>query len=277
MASDERSLNATVPLEDGSDLARVIEENDTELAELLSLLVAAEDLAADLTPELRETVHENREPIGELRMAFEQEETLTLLQKVGSDADTLVELLDVLTASKELTDDLVPELLAAFRENRDTVERLRDSLEHEETLILVERLGENADTLAELLDLVDATQQLATDLSPELQEVARDNRDVIRHLRMAVAGFANRYDQQDVDMYQLGCNAGNMVAFIETLGDPKVTEALDATIEGFAQEDPEPVGILGLVGALFDADVRRALGRLLAAARGLGQADLDGD
>jgi uncharacterized protein YjgD (DUF1641 family) len=275
MASDERTVDATVPLEDDSDLARVVEENDAELAELLRLLLTAEDLAADLTPELRETVQENREPLGELRMAFEREETLTLLQKVGTESDTLVELLDVLAVSKDLTDDLVPELLAVIRENRETVERLRGSLEHEETLILVERLGENADTLVEMLDLLDATHQLATDLSPELQESARENRDVIRDFRMAVAGFSEAHGQQDVDMYQLGRNAGNMVAFIETLGDPKVTNALDATIEGFAQEDPEPVGILGLVGALFDADVRRALGRLLAAARGLGRADLE--
>jgi uncharacterized protein YjgD (DUF1641 family) len=277
MASDERAVEATVPLEDDSELARAVEQNDAELAELLRLLLTAEDLAADLTPELRETVQENREPLGELRMAFEQEETLLLLQKLGSESDTLIELLDILAVSKDLTDDLVPELLAVFRENRETVERLRGSLEREETLILVERLGENADTLVELLDLLDATHQLATDLSPELQEAAQENRDVIRDLRMAVAGFTEVHGQQDLDMYQMGRNAGNMVAFIETLGDPQVTNALDATIEGFAQEDPKPVGILGLIGALFDADVRRALGRLVAAARGLGQAELDED
>jgi uncharacterized protein YjgD (DUF1641 family) len=277
MASDENTADTTVSIEDDRELARVVEENDAELAELLRLLLTAEDLAGDLTPELREAVHENREPLGELRLAFEREETLTLLTKVGNEADTLVELLDILAVSKDLTDDLVPELLVAVRENRETVERLRGSLEDEQTLILLERLGDNAETLTELLDLLDATHDLATELTPELQEVAQDNRDLIREFRMAVAGFSDVHGEQDVDMYQLGRNAGNMVTTMETLGDPVVTDAVDATVEGFTQEDPKPVGFFGLIGALFDADVRRALGRLVAALRALGQADLGDD
>ncbi|WP_049980539.1 DUF1641 domain-containing protein [Halolamina rubra] len=277
MASDEHTADTTMSLEDDAELARVVEQNDAELAELLRLLLTAEDLAGDLTPELREAVHESREPLGELRLAFEREETLTLLTKVGNEADTLVELLDVLAVSKDLTDDLVPELLVAVRENRETIERLRGSLEDEQTLILLERLGDNAETLTELLDLLDATHDLATELTPELQEVAQDNRDLIREFRMAVAGFSDVHGEQDVDMYQLGRNAGNMVTTMETLGDPVVTDAVDATVEGFTQEDPKPVGFFGLVGALFDADVRRALGRLVAALRALGQADLGED
>ena len=274
MASDEHTADTTVPLPDDTELARVVEENDAELAELLRLLLAADGLAAALTPELREAGRENREPLAELRVAFEREETLTLLRKVGDETDTLVELLDVLAVSKDLTDDLVPELLVAVRENRETVERLRGSLEHEETLRLVERLGENAETLTELLDLLDATHDLATELTPELQEVAQDNRDLIREFRMAVAGFSDVQGERDVDMYQFGRNAGNMVALVETLGDPKVTDAVGATVEGLAAEDSKPVGFFGLIGALFDADVRRALGRLVAALRALGQADL---
>jgi uncharacterized protein YjgD (DUF1641 family) len=274
MAGNDRPTDWDGPTAGDGDLARVVEENEEELAELLRLLLAADDLAADLTPELRETVGENREPLRELRLAFEREETLELLRTVGAESETLVELLDVLAASKALTDDLVPELRVVVHENRDAIERLRGSLEREETLVLLERLGENADTLAELLELLDATHDLATDLVPELRETATENRDVIRDLRMATAGFAEAHGDHEVDMYELGRNAGNMVAFVETLGDPRVHDALDASIEGFAREDPEPVGLLGLLGALFDADVRRALGRLLAALRGLGRVDV---
>ncbi|WP_254522473.1 DUF1641 domain-containing protein [Natrinema caseinilyticum] len=274
MASNERTVDADGSITDETELARAIEENEAELAELLRLLTVTEELAADLTPELRETVRENREPIRELRMAFEREETLILLQKVGEESDTLVELLDILAASKDLSDDLVPELRVAIRENREVIERIRLAVEREETLVLVEKLGDNVDTLAELLDLLDATYDLAMDLTPELRDVARDNRNVIRELRMAAAGFADAHDDADVDMYELGRNAGNMVALVETVGDPTFTNAVDATIDGFTQ-DPEPVGPVGLVTALFDADVRRALGRLLAAARALGSASLE--
>jgi uncharacterized protein YjgD (DUF1641 family) len=277
MASDEQAVETGVSPGEETELARAIEENQEELAELLRLLATAEELSEDLAPELREAVRENREPIRELRLAFEREETMVLLSKVGEESETLVELLDVLVATKELSDDLVPELRVAVRENREVLERVRLSLEREETLVLLERLGENADTLAELLELLDATHDLATDLTPELREVAQDNRDVIREFRMAAAGFSEAQAAHDVDMYELGRNAGNMLALVETLGDPKVTEALDATIDGLAQEDPKPVGFFGLLGALFDGDVRRALGRLVAAARGLGSISYDED
>jgi uncharacterized protein YjgD (DUF1641 family) len=279
MASENRSLDADseMEIENREELLRTIDENADELAELLRMLAQTEDLAEDLVPELRETVRENREPIRELRVAFEREETLTLLTKVGEESDTLLELLDVLAASKGLADDLIPELRIVVQENREVLERLRLSLEKEETIILLEQLGENADTLIEMLDLLDATHDLAMELTPELRDVAQDNRDVIRDFRMAAAGFADAHAESDVEMYELGRNAGNMVALVETLGDPKVTKALDETVDGLAQEDPKPVGFFGLIGALFDADVRRALGRLLAAARGLGSVDFDDD
>jgi len=275
MASNERTLDADGTITDETELARAIEENEAELAELLRLLTVAEELAADLTPELRETVRENREPIRELRMAFEREETLVLLQKVGEESDTLIELLDILAVSKELSDDLVPELQVAIRENREVIERVRLALESEETIILLEKLGDNADTLAEMLDLLDATHELAMDLTPELRDVAQDNRNVIRDLRMAAAGFADAHEDADVDMYELGRNAGNMIALVETMGDPQFTSVVDASIEGLTQDDPEPVGLIGLTKALFDADIRRALGRLLAAARALGSTSLE--
>jgi uncharacterized protein YjgD (DUF1641 family) len=274
MASDDLPADAEGPA-DESELARAIEENEAELAELLRLLAATEGLAEDLAPELREAARENREPIRELRTAFEREETLVLLQKVGEESETLVELLDVLAASKELSDDLVPELRVAIRENREVIERARYSLEREETLVLLERLGDNADTLAELLELLDATHELAMDLAPELREVARENRNVIADFRMAAAGFADAHAESDPDMYELGRNAGNMVSLVETLGDPQFTDAIEATAEGLAKEDPKPVGFFGLLGALFDADVRRALGRLVAALRELGRVSFE--
>jgi uncharacterized protein YjgD (DUF1641 family) len=275
MASEQRSVEADVAFDDETELARAIEENDEELAELLRMLATTEELAESLAPELREAARENREPIRELRLAFEREETLVLLRKVGEEADTLVELLDVLAAAKDLSDDLVPELRVAIQENREVIERLRFALESEEALVLLERLGDNADTLAELLELLDAAHATAMDLVPELRHAAQDNRNVIRDFRMAAAGFADAHAENEVEMYELGRNAGNMIALVQTLGDPKVTEALDATVDGLAQEDPKPVGFFGLIGALFDADVRRALGRLVNAARGLGSVSFE--
>ena len=258
-----------------AQLVRVIEENDEELVELLRLLATTEELATDLAPELRAVVRENRGPLQDLRVAFEREETLRLLTRVGEEAETLAELLDVLAASKDLTDDLAPELLVAVRENRDVIERVRGTVEREETLVLLEHIGENADTLVDLLDLLDATVDLATELTPELRKTVHGNRDVIRDFRLVAAGFADAQAEHEVDAYELGRSAGNAIGFVQAVGEPDVTQALNATLDGLVQNDSKPVGFFGLLKALFDADVRRGLGRLITAVRSLGRANMD--
>jgi uncharacterized protein YjgD (DUF1641 family) len=257
---------------DLDELTAKIEANSEELAELLDLLAVSQDLAEDLVPELVEVTRENREPIAELRLAFEREETLVLLRRLGESSEELVELLDLLEVSQGLVDDLLPELIVVVRENRETMERLRMAFEHEETILLLERLGQNTDILLEYVELLEVTKGLADDLVPEAIDVARDNREPIAELRMAAAGFADAQSEQEIDMYRLGQSMANGMAMAQTLGDPAVSNRLQGALGALAEEDPEPVGILGLLGALFDSDVRRALGRLVEAARQLGQA-----
>jgi uncharacterized protein YjgD (DUF1641 family) len=267
---------ATIAQDEGEDLDELVERieaNSDDLVELLDALDATQGLAEELVPELVEVTRENREPIEELRMSFEREETLVLLKKLGNNSEQLVELLDVLEVSAGLTEDLVPELVEVTRENREVVERLRMAYEKEETIVLLERLGENADAFVELLDLLDATRGLAEELVPEAVDVTRDNRDVIADLRMAVAGFADaRADRETPDMYELGQNLENLMALTETAAQPEVAGSLEAALSAFSEdEEPEKLGLFGLLGALRDDDVQRSLGRLVAAARRMSQ------
>lgn len=272
---------ATIAQGDGEELDELVarvEANSDDLVELLDTLDATQGLAEDLVPELVEVTRENREPIEELRVAFEREETLVLLQKLGNNSEQLVELLDVLEVSAGLTEDLVPELVTVTRENREVVERLRMAYEKEETIVLLERLGDNADALVEMLDLLDATRGLAEELVPEAVEVTRDNRAAIEDLRMAVAGFADaREERETPDMYEMGRNLENLAALAETAAQPEVAGSLEAALSAFSDdEEPKKVGLFGLLGALRDDDVQRSLGRLVEAARRMSRANEDG-
>jgi uncharacterized protein YjgD (DUF1641 family) len=270
--SDTQTQATDVEERDLDELVAKIEANADDLAELLDLLEATQGLAEELVPELVEVTRENREPVEELRMAFEKEETLVLLQRVGESSEQLVELLDLLEVSQGLAEDLLPELIVVARENRATLERLRMSFEKEETIVLLEKLGDNADDLAELLDLLDATKGLAEELVPEGIDLARENREPIAELRMLVAGFADaRADRETPDMYELGQNLENLVAVGETAAQPEIAEALQAGMTAFTDDTkPKKVGPLGLFSALRDSDVKRALGTLVEALRRMG-------
>jgi uncharacterized protein YjgD (DUF1641 family) len=251
-------------------LAATVEGNADELRELLEVVSALQATAEDLAPELRNAVRENREPLEAIRMALEREELIDLLRELGENAETLTELLALLEALEGLTTELTPELRRAVRENRDAIARLRTAVENEELLVLVERVGENADALAEALDLLAVTRGLATDLLPELQAATGELRPTVENLRLVTEGFVDATADHDVEPYQLGRNLGNVTWFASEIGDPQFLELVDAGLSGFTDDDPDEVGLLGLLGALRDRDVRRGLGRVVAFLRQVG-------
>jgi uncharacterized protein YjgD (DUF1641 family) len=263
--------------EDLEALVDKIKDNSEELIALLDALDATQGLAEELVPEITDVVRDNREPLRELRIAFEREETLVLLQKVGNNSEQLVELLDVLEVSVGLTEDLTPELVTIVRENRAVIERLRMAFEKEETIILLERLGENADALVELLELLNVTRGLADDLVPELTDIARANREPIADLRMTVEGFTDaRRERETPDMYELGRNMEGLVALTETAAQPEVVNSLDAGLSAFTDDTkPKKLGLFGLLAALRDDDVQQSLGTLVEAARRMARANDD--
>jgi uncharacterized protein YjgD (DUF1641 family) len=274
MSQTDPETDAGVPLEDGevAELAETIEANADELRELLELLTVLQTTAEELAPEVRTAVRENREPLEELRMAVEREELLVLLQQMGEHTDELTELLAVLETVEGLTADLTPELRRAIRENRDVLRRLREAVENEELLVLVERVGENAETLAQTLDLLEATSRLAADLVPELQDATGDLRPSIRQVRMVTAGFADATAGREIDPYRLGENLGHMAWFTQELGDPELLDTLDAGLGAFSEDDPDEVGLFGLLGALRERNVKRGMGRIVEFLRRMGAA-----
>ncbi|ELZ28652.1 hypothetical protein C474_14189 [Halogeometricum pallidum JCM 14848] len=272
MASNVEGTTAP-PESEMDELVARVEANADELVELLDLLVATKQLGADLAPELKTATAESRESLEELRLALEREETLVLLQTVGENVETLTELLELLDATKDLADDLVPEVKTVAADARKPLEELRVAFEGQEPLVLLQKLGENTDTFIELLDLLEATEGLVTELIPELKAAAAGSRSSFEQLRIVVAGFADARGDRELEPYEMGQNLGNMLSLAERLGDPKLINSVDAGLTAFTDErTSEPTGIRGLLGALRDDDVRQGLGTLVEFLRRMGKA-----
>ena len=276
MATEEPTEQTAIDVE-SEETARLLEhvdENAEDLADLLEILTVVQGLSRDLAPELREAVDENRDDLRELRVALEREETIVLLTELGHRSETLLELREALEVAEAVLEDLTPEIRRATRENRDALRRLRTAVENEELLVLVERLGENAGDLAELLELVGVTRGLVEDLVPEVRAATGEHRSSIRELRLLVSGMADAYEENGPpDSYELGRSLGNMTCFADRLGDPRLLYTVDAGMSAFTDDSPpEDVSLRGLVGRLRDGDVRRGLATLLEALARMGRA-----
>lgn len=133
-------------------------------------------------------------------------------------------------------------------------------------------IGENTDTFIELLDLLEATEGLVSDLLPEMKAAAAESRGSFEQLRMIAAGFADAHGDREIDPYQMGQNLGNMFSLAERLGDPALTNSLDAGLSAFTDDQPaKRTGIRGLINSFRDEDVRQGLGTLVEFLRRMGQ------
>jgi hypothetical protein len=283
-----------------ADLERLrsrVAANADDLLALLDLLVAVRGLSADLVPEARTAVAENREPLSDLRTSLEREETLVLLRRVGDNAEALSDLLDLLDVTRDLAAELGPELKTVAVENRSELEALRLAFEREETLTLLRRLGHNTDTFCDLLTLLEMTGDVVGDVTPtddaELAALRADierleaafereptvraveslgeNMETLVGLGHLLEGFGDAADRTPQEYYELGERLGYALDVAEQASDPAVLDVVSAGADGLAADTDREVGLFGLVSALRDDDVRRSLGTALTVAERVGQ------
>lgn len=116
-----------------------------------------------------------------------QDENLDELKaRLDAHEDELVDLLDLLVATKRLSEELAPDLQEANLEYRATIDELRVAFQREETVELLLAVGDNAEELTDLLEFVEAAGDLAEELAPELQSLALESREPIDQLREAL-------------------------------------------------------------------------------------------
>ncbi|MFC5279234.1 DUF1641 domain-containing protein [Halorubrum rubrum] len=234
-------------LENGETMRLVeqVGDNADALADLLDLVVVAQDLSAELVPELRTVATENRGEIARLRVAFEREETLVLLRRIGDDTDMFLDLLSTLEVASDALADVAPEDEAAAEAAREDVRRLASAFDRAESVEALVALGENMDTVRGLLALVE--------------------------------GFGDAADRSTEEYYRLGTQLGQAADVAERATDPRVVETLDAGASAFTDETVDRrVGLFGLFSALRDDDVQRTLGTVVEAAERAGRTQTSG-
>jgi len=233
-------LRTSLENEETRRLVQQVGDNADSLADLLDLVVVAQDLSAELVPELRTVAAENRGEIEQLRLAFEREETLVLLRQIGHNTDTFRDLLSTLEVASDALADVAPEDEAAAVAAREDVRRLATAFDRAESVEALVALGENMETVRGLLALVE--------------------------------GFGDAADRSTEEYYQLGTQLGEAADLAEQASDPQIVETLDAGVSAVTDKTTERrVGLLGLISALRNNDVQRTLGTLVEAAERVGQ------
>lgn len=153
-------------------------ENIPAFLELLNVMEAMKGLMEDLIPAVGKITKEVSPTIKDLREVYERDETLTLIKKAGENIPTLVTLVDLMQTMKGLIEDLMPAVGKITKELTPTITMLRESLEKDEVLDLIQKTGENVNTFNKLLDFLNKFDKSGT-LDFTLENMAAKEMDYI--------------------------------------------------------------------------------------------------
>ncbi len=133
------------------ELLKKVGDNIPTFVELLSTMEALKGMLDDMMPVVGKVTKEVGGGVNELREKFERDETLELLKKVGDNIPTFVELLSTMEALKGMLDDMMPASSKILKEVSPTINMIREALERDELLIIIQQIGENLKTFQKLL------------------------------------------------------------------------------------------------------------------------------
>ena len=180
------------------------------------------------------------------------EEIARLIQNTGQVND----LLDAAAVATAAMDDGMVQRLAADGSHLGAA---ADGAATAELAELGESVGENADSLAAGVETVVELQESGT--LEDLAEFA----DILALLSAAMD------DEMVTSLASTGSRLGELA---DTASDDEVAAGLESMLHAVGDatsEDPDPVGLMDLVKALRDPEVRAGMGVALAVLRALGQ------
>lgn len=186
------------------------------------------------------------------------EEVARLVQNAGQ----VNELLDATAVATAAMDDGMVQRLAADGSNLGAA---ADGAATPELAQLGESVGENADSLADGVETIVELQESGT-----LDDLAAFA-DTVALLSAAMD------DEMVTSLTSTGSRLGELA---DTASDEEVAQGLESMLHAVGDatsEDPEPVGVVGLVKALRDPEVRAGMGVAIALLRALGQGTAAGD
>ncbi|CCQ33446.1 hypothetical protein HLRTI_000357 [Halorhabdus tiamatea SARL4B] len=166
---------------------------------------------------------------------------------------------DLLDATAVATSAMDDEMVQSLSGTGTNLAMAADGMATEETVHLGETVGENADELAEGVEKVAELQRTGT--LDDLLEMAE--------LASLLRGAAD--DEMIMSLASTGTRVGELA---DTATDEDVARGLDDVLTALGEassEEPDELGVLGLMKATRDPDVKAGLGVIIALARALGQ------
>jgi uncharacterized protein YjgD (DUF1641 family) len=200
-------------------------------------------------------------------------------------------------------EDLPPEVRAAIAENPDEVARFLGNLDEVNDLLdgtavatsamddgMVQRLAERgsnlgaaADGLAtpEAAQLGEAAGENADEMAEAIETVGRLQRsgtldDVVELLDTLALVSAAMDDEMVTNLAATGTRLGEIA---DTAAEDDVARSLESLLEAIGEagdQPPESPGVIGLVRAMRDPEVKTGMGFLVGVARALGRDLQDG-
>lgn len=189
-------------------------------------------------------------------VAENPEEVARLLERL----DLVNDLLDSADVATSAMDDEMVQSLAGTGTNLGLA---ANEIATDETVQLGEAVGQNAD------DLADGVEKIA-----ELQRTGTLD-DLLELAELASLASAAMDDEMVMSLASTGTRLGEVA---DTAADDDVARGLEDVLAALGEassEEPEEVGMLGLLKAMRDPDVQAGLGVVIALARALGQQTRD--
>ncbi len=108
--------------------------------EIVYTVDATKDLLKELIPQLKKLVEELNPTLNALRQNLDRDETILLIQKLTENTDTFLKLINTLEATRQLAEELIPNLKMLMEELTPRMNTIRTLLDEDDTWIIIEHL-----------------------------------------------------------------------------------------------------------------------------------------
>ncbi|MBF0342637.1 MAG: DUF1641 domain-containing protein [Nitrospirae bacterium] len=167
------------------DRSAMQEKMAMQIDEIYGRLKLVENLYQDIMPALEKIPKEINSTLNELRTRFEREETLALIKAVGDNIPTFVTMIKTMEAFIGLFKDVAPVAEKVVHELTPTINSLRYAFEREETLELIQKMGENIPIFLEGLKTMEHFASMFKDVMPTGEKIMKELTPTINALRYA--------------------------------------------------------------------------------------------
>ncbi|RLI83764.1 hypothetical protein DRP07_02895 [Archaeoglobales archaeon] len=207
--------------------------------EVVYTLEATKELVTELLPQIKKLTEELNPALTELRKNLDRDETLMLVNKLSENIDTFLKFVNILEATKELTDQALPNIKMLVEELTPRLNTIRVLIDDDDTWEIIEHLLSLKRPIIKYMDAL---------------------------LRIEEVGYR--------DMTLLDTTLDFLVKFSVISNQPSFQQFWEGVVNAIhLMNDAEikKVSTLGLFAALRDEDVQKAIGSIMVFLKSLGK------